>query len=296
MRLVFSEKNREIPQKPELPKIESPVKKESIIKPKYTPISPKKYENDLDKAIKESLKDFDDLEEKDNDNNEFDDFNEELHKAIIESFIIPNNTNTISFPDTLNVSSDSDIDIDSDLDSDIIYSDDDYEYEEEVYEYDYGEKDFERAIKESTNDKCIKESDNNCTFPMLDIKSPIKIDNELKVKDIEDDFFDSDIECSDDTDKIFINKEEEINFEDEEISPDSPIEENSFHVCIDLRTYGKDPYQPVYIYGDEYFLRPKQIKRIQKIWKKIDPETFSGTKYIQDREYDKVLVSNWNKK
>lgn len=60
------------------------------------------------------------------------------------------------------------------------------------------------------------------------------------------------------------------------ISQDDMI---SFYVVIDLRIYGPDPYQPIFIDNEAYYLNKDQIKIVQNIWNKINPDTISGSVY-----------------
>ena len=239
MRLKFSERNREQIKKSESPKPKIENKPNHVSK--Y--IQPPKKEDDLEQAIKESLKELKDSEE------DLDDYNDGLHKAIFESLNQPSENNTIPFSDIINISDDSD-----DSCNNFEEVDDGYSYDEEEYKYDYGEKDLEKAIQES-----LKESSDSDDI----IFGSLNEHTELEVKEVEeeeDDLVYSESITSEDmleTEQIFIKQEDEIDMSEFDeivssiISPDTP-EENEFHVCIDLRSYSKDPYQPVFIYGDKY--------------------------------------------
>lgn len=56
-------------------------------------------------------------------------------------------------------------------------------------------------------------------------------------------------------------------------------------VCLDLRIYGPDPYQPIIIFDTHYYLNNEQIKEIKKIWNKINPATNAGIIYKQNLEF-----------
>jgi hypothetical protein len=64
---------------------------------------------------------------------------------------------------------------------------------------------------------------------------------------------------------------------------------SSFYLCIDLRVYGPNPKQPIFYNDVEYYLTNSQIERINKLWKRVDPETTTGIKFMQDLEYYKSL-------
>ena len=72
-------------------------------------------------------------------------------------------------------------------------------------------------------------------------------------------------------------------------------EDDGFYICLDLRYYGPNPDQPIYYNDIPYYLTLKQIERVEKVWKKIDPSTTTGTKYHQDLEYYKGLFYDVNK-
>lgn len=67
------------------------------------------------------------------------------------------------------------------------------------------------------------------------------------------------------------------------------IEENGFYICIDLRDYGPNPNQPIYYDDVVYYLSNKQIKRINKLWNKVNPDTTCGIKLSQDLAYYKSV-------
>lgn len=67
------------------------------------------------------------------------------------------------------------------------------------------------------------------------------------------------------------------------------INEESFFVCIDIRVYGPEPYLPIYVNGNEYYLNNDQINKVKKIWNMVNPYTNNGLKYSQNLEYQKSL-------
>lgn len=71
-----------------------------------------------------------------------------------------------------------------------------------------------------------------------------------------------------------------------EDSPEEPKSKNDpFWVCIDLRVYGPDPYQAIYVNDIEYYFSLDQIHRIHDVWEKIDPNTIQGERHLQDIQY-----------
>lgn len=69
-------------------------------------------------------------------------------------------------------------------------------------------------------------------------------------------------------------------------------EDGFFYVCIDLRIYGPNPYQPIYIIDIPYYLNNQQIEYVQKIWRKIDPNTPTGIRFHQNLEFQKSLIKD----
>ncbi len=65
--------------------------------------------------------------------------------------------------------------------------------------------------------------------------------------------------------------------------------EEGFYVMIDLRVYGPDPYQPIYVVDTPYYLNQNQIDRVTAVWNKVNPESENGSKYHADLEYYKSL-------
>lgn len=61
------------------------------------------------------------------------------------------------------------------------------------------------------------------------------------------------------------------------------------YVCIDIRVYGLDPTQPIYINGKKYFLNEKQIDYIVSLWNKINLDSNAGVKFHQMIEYQKAM-------
>ncbi len=51
---------------------------------------------------------------------------------------------------------------------------------------------------------------------------------------------------------------------------------NTFNICIDLRIYGPDPQQPVYIADVPYYFSLEQINKIKKAWVFVNPSTALG--------------------
>jgi hypothetical protein len=65
-----------------------------------------------------------------------------------------------------------------------------------------------------------------------------------------------------------------------------------FFVCIDIRVFGPEPYQSLFIDGLEYYLNNDQINKVKKVWLMIDPDTNTGLKYSQNLEYQKALAKD----
>jgi ribosomal protein S19 len=63
-------------------------------------------------------------------------------------------------------------------------------------------------------------------------------------------------------------------------------------VCLDLRVYGPDPYQPIYIADIVYYLSKPQIRRVQDAWNKVNGKTRESMRYMQDFEYYKALAKD----
>jgi hypothetical protein len=53
----------------------------------------------------------------------------------------------------------------------------------------------------------------------------------------------------------------------------------SFCIMLDLRIYGPDPYQPIFLDEQVYYLNKNQIEIIKRIWLKINPESGTGSGY-----------------
>lgn len=66
-------------------------------------------------------------------------------------------------------------------------------------------------------------------------------------------------------------------------------------VCLDLRTYSKDPMQPIYVNDIIYYLNKKQQLRLKEMWNKVDPETVKGLQFKQDLDYYKTVSYELNK-
>lgn len=66
---------------------------------------------------------------------------------------------------------------------------------------------------------------------------------------------------------------------------------NSFYAGIDIRIYGKDPYKPIIIDNINYYLNPKQIKKVRGSWIKTYPETPFKEKYRDLLEVDTQILS-----
>ena len=97
------------------------------------------------------------------------------------------------------------------------------------------------------------------------------IDNEIE-EEIEEKVLDDDIN---NTINDTINKDDE-----------------KFCVCLDLRIYGSNPTQSIYVFGTEYFLDSVQLSKIKIIWGKVNPDTPAGVRYKQDRDYDKAVYDH----
>lgn len=69
-------------------------------------------------------------------------------------------------------------------------------------------------------------------------------------------------------------------------------DEESFFACIDLRVFGPEPYQPLYVDGIEYHLNNDQINKVKKVWHMINPDTDNGLKYSQDLAYQMSLAKD----
>ncbi len=73
---------------------------------------------------------------------------------------------------------------------------------------------------------------------------------------------------------------EQLKFDDDEKSINVPI---SYYIIVDLRVYGKDPYQSIYIDNIPFYLNKEQIEIVNSKWKLVNFAS-SGT-YKQDLEY-----------
>lgn len=73
------------------------------------------------------------------------------------------------------------------------------------------------------------------------------------------------------------------------------IENISFYFCIDLRVYGRNPYEQICIDGRKYYLSDEQIKKVISEWNKVNPETSRGLQFTQNLEYYKSLSNDINK-
>lgn len=62
----------------------------------------------------------------------------------------------------------------------------------------------------------------------------------------------------------------------------------SFYVSIDLRVYGVDPKQPIYVNDKKYYLTNEQTNNVVSLWNKIN----SGLKYDQLVEYYKTMTKD----
>ena len=71
--------------------------------------------------------------------------------------------------------------------------------------------------------------------------------------------------------------------------------DSSVNACLDLRTYGKDMSQPVYVNDKLYYLNHMQQNKLKKMWNKVDPETVKGLQFKQDLDYYKTVSYELNK-
>ena len=69
-----------------------------------------------------------------------------------------------------------------------------------------------------------------------------------------------------------------------------------FWICIDLRMYGDDPSQPVYVGDTPYYFNFDQMNKIKEKWSSINPETSIGIRKHQDIEYVKAMYNDIYKK
>jgi len=67
-----------------------------------------------------------------------------------------------------------------------------------------------------------------------------------------------------------------------------------FNVCLDIRLYGPNPTTPILIDDMVFYLNEEQIKKIQDVWKKIDPETPTGINTLQNIQYFKGIAKDLN--
>ena len=63
---------------------------------------------------------------------------------------------------------------------------------------------------------------------------------------------------------------------------------NDIHVCIDLRVYGPDPEQPIYINEQPYYFNLLQINKVKKEWEKVKP----GSTTVQEIEFLKSMAED----
>ena len=252
LRLKFTDKNREqVEEKVKKPvKIKVPVK---IEKPKIV----NKYNEDIDKALEMSKKEIDDkdITEAIQMSLQNDDTDTELYKAIMSSLNLcceelEEKEDLIEYEEEDLIEYEEE-DLIEYEEEDLVESEEEYEYPGEEYVY---------------NEELAESFENDSNKSEEDIFEHISSDNE----DVEI----SDIEVS----------------ESSIISSDSEEYKEGFYVCVDLQYYSKCLYHPIFVNGEPFYLRIKQIKQIEKLWKRIDPETRSGIIYSQKLEMGKAMV------
>lgn len=83
---------------------------------------------------------------------------------------------------------------------------------------------------------------------------------------------------------ITFDNEEDIFLQ--QIIQDSMINENDyFWICIDLRMYGPDPSQPIFVGDILYYFDFDQMNKIRQKWNIVNPESVAGIRKHQDIEY-----------
>lgn len=71
--------------------------------------------------------------------------------------------------------------------------------------------------------------------------------------------------------------------------------DEDFWVCIDLRIYGPNPYQPLYFNNKEYYFNYRQVDSIVNNWNKVNSETIFGERKIEDIMYYKLETKQLEK-
>lgn len=67
------------------------------------------------------------------------------------------------------------------------------------------------------------------------------------------------------------------------------------YIGLDLRIYGKNPYQEVYINDAVYYLTEIDIKKVLTRWEFVEPTSNSGTKFQRTLDYSRVLCDAYKK-
>jgi hypothetical protein len=63
-----------------------------------------------------------------------------------------------------------------------------------------------------------------------------------------------------------------------------------FYFCVDLREFGPHPNNEIFIENIPYYLHDKQIEKVTKNWRKINPSTTTGLVFQQNLSYYKSLT------
>jgi len=74
---------------------------------------------------------------------------------------------------------------------------------------------------------------------------------------------------------------------------DMDIDNNPFHIILDIRIYGPDPYQPIFIDDIQYYLSEQQIKKILTVWNTVNTHNTYDSKFKQNLEYIGEMVNDY---
>jgi hypothetical protein len=91
----------------------------------------------------------------------------------------------------------------------------------------------------------------------------------------------------------FDNVDENIDLELEQaliLSMNTVSETSPVAACIDLRVYGPNPQQPIFVGQIEYYLNSEQINEVINSWAKIDESGSQGFRHNQMMEYYKSMA------
>ena len=72
--------------------------------------------------------------------------------------------------------------------------------------------------------------------------------------------------------------------------------DSKFNILLDVRFYGPNPHQPIYIDENIYYLNLLQIDKLKREWNKVNQNTTNGIMFEQNYNYNESLSKDMYKK